>query len=89
MADVSASGPPSKRKLTSEERANGTKAQIMLHFPKTVEKHVEKYLYTFLDLYADVGGFATFMLGLSLLDIITFVIFMEKTYLTRLGLRVG
>ena len=53
-------------------RKPGEKPAIKLFFQPVVSQSIEKYLYTLLDLMAEVGGYVGIMVGYSLLSFVEY-----------------
>ena len=67
--------PDARRKrIDPSKYQNGTKSVLRVSFPAMVEVMDEEYLYPFLVLVAEIGGYLSFMLGLSALNIATHTI---------------
>ena len=71
MTDVSSSKV--KRDIPPELAQNGTKAILKVNFPQKIEVSKEDYIYPFLVLYADIGGYVTILLGISAFDVFTWI----------------
>ena len=52
---------------------NITKAAIRIHYPSKVEVNKEEYIYPLMHLFAECGGFASILVGFSVLDVVTAV----------------
>ena len=72
MADLSTSkaGGPLRDRF-DKNNPNTTTAAIRIHYPSKVEVNKEEYIYPLMHLFAEMGGYASILVGFSLLDVVT------------------
>ena len=46
---------------------------MKINYPTKVEFNKEEYIYLLMQLFAEMGGYASFLLGFSLLDVVTYI----------------
>ena len=46
---------------------------MKINYPTKVEFNKEEYIYLLTQLFAEMGGYASFFLGFSLLDVVTYI----------------
>ena len=72
MADLSTSKFSTLRDPFDEGAENTTKVAIRVHYPNKVEVHKEQYIYPLMQLFAEMGGYASILVGFSLVDVVKF-----------------
>ena len=73
MADLSTSKVSTLRDSFDPSAENTTTAAIRVHYPNQVEVNKEQYIYPLMHLFAEMGGYASILVGFSLLDVVKII----------------
>ena len=72
MSDLSTS-QVFRDQISAKKMCTQIKAAMKINYPTKVEFNKEEYIYLLMQLFAEMGGYASFLLGFSLLDVVTYI----------------
>ena len=72
MSDLSTS-QGFRDRISTTKMSTQIKAAMKINYPTKVEFNKEEYIYLLMQLFAEMGGYASFLLGFSLLDVVTYI----------------
>ena len=72
MSDLSTS-QAFRDQISTKNMSTQIKAAMKINYPTKVEFNKEEYIYLLMQLFAEMGGYASFLLGFSLLDVVTYI----------------